>query len=94
MALLLELLELGDDVLGAARAQLALAKDGDVAEHTLRWAAAGGLHAGEALAGQNRRDAQSFEKVDRQALAIRKRPLVEVSLGWPIGVAAHDGYTG
>ena len=81
VAVLLELLELVDDVRRAARAPLALVEDRDVAEHARPRAAARGLHGREALEREHRRHVERhrLDEVERQALAVGERPLVEVA---------------
>ena len=83
-----QVLELCDYVLGAARAPLALVEDRDVAERARPRAAARGLHRREALHRQHRRNVErhGFDEVEWKALAIRKRPLIEVPLEHPVGV--------
>ena len=91
VAVLLQLLELGEDVLGTARAPLALVEDRDVAEDAGPRAAARGLHGREALARQDDRHVErhGLDEVERQTLAVRERPLVEVAVEHPRRVLAH-----
>src|SRR5688500_9995315 len=76
------MLELIDDVLRAARAPLAFVKNRNIAEDARPWTAARGLHRREALHRQDGRDVERhrFDKIQRQTLAVRIGPLVEVTV--------------
>ena len=84
----LQLLHLLHDGAGAARPPLPLVENRDVAKDTRPRTSPGRLHRREAVQGEDRRDVQGhrLHEVEGQAGPVRERPLVQVSLGDPVGV--------
>ena len=91
VAILPQLLELGEDMGGGSRPPLAFVEDRDVAEHTGPRTAARRLHRGEAIQRQHGRDVERhrLDEVERQALAVGEGPLVEVARQRPVRVVAE-----
>ena len=91
VAAFLQMLHLGGDVLRAAAAPLTLVEHRDIAEDAWPGAAAGSLHGGIALHRQHRRHVERhrLDVVERQALTIGKRPLIEIALDRTIDVVPY-----
>ena len=78
-------------MLGTPRAPLAFVEDRNVAEHAGPGAASRGLHGREPLHREHRRhiERHRFDKIERQALAIGKGPLIEMAFHRPVRIL-HD----
>src|SRR5207244_11671560 len=88
---LLEVSDLVHDVLRTAGAPLLIIEDRDVTEHAGPRTPTRGLHAREALHGQDRGhiEGHRLDKIQRQTVAIRERPLIEIALHQAVRVV-HD----
>ena len=84
----LQLLHLLHDGAGAPGPPLSLVENRDVAKDARPRTSPGRLHRREAVQREDRRDVQGhrLHEVEGQAGPIRERPLVQVSLGNPVGV--------
>ena len=91
VAVLLQLLELGEHVRRGPGAPLAFVEDRDVAEHARPRTAARGLHRREAIERQDGRNVERhrLDEIERQALAVGEGPLVEVARQRPVRVVAE-----
>ncbi len=91
VAVLLEVLELGNHMRRAPRPPLAFVENRNVAEHAGPGAPARGLHRREPLHRQHRRHVQRhrLDEVELQTLPVRKGPLIQVALHGAVGVVNH-----